>query len=111
MAIQPFKQEARAASGATDWIRVNQKQWPFEAHVLVDVSGGATLTYSVQFAIEDMVDETDLSVTAYNLPEMTGKTSTDQRAIVAPVTGIRLNITAYTDGTATLRVRQGEITE
>ena len=109
VAIQAYKEEARTATGASDWIRVNQKQGPFEAHALVDVSGGADLTYTVQFAIEPLVDEQDTSVTAYNLPEMTSKTASDQRVIVAPITGVRLNVTAHTSGTATLRVRQGEI--
>ncbi len=109
MAIQSYKEEARAATGTTDWVRVNQKQWPFEVHALVDVSGGADLTYTVQFAIEPLIDEQDVSVTAYNLPEMISKTASDQRAIVAPITGVRLNITAWTSGTGTLRVRQGEI--
>ena len=107
MAIQSYKEESRSATGTTDWIRVNQKQWPFEVHALVDVAD--TATYTVEFAIEPLIDEQDTSVTAYNLPEMIGKTSSDQRAVVAPITGVRLNVTAHTSGTVTLRVRQGEI--
>ena len=110
MAIKHYATRTKSASGATQWVRVNPKKFPFEVHVLVNLSGGANLTYTVEFAIEDMVDEDDTSVTAYNLPELISQTTTQSRAVIAPVTAIRLNVTSYTSGTATLRVRQGGVT-
>lgn len=96
---------------ASTAIPVNTIQNPFVGTVLVEAASGSDLTFSVQFTLDDIQDAnvtptwtdfTNLSAIAVaaGVPQFT------QESIVSPVTAIRLNVTAYTDGSATLKYVQ-----
>jgi hypothetical protein len=87
------------------WIPLNYKQTPFNATVAVVVSG--TLTYSVEYTVDNVLaGETP---TAFNAEDTTlvGATANQAGAITSPVTAVRLNVTAFTSGTATMTILQG----
>lgn len=93
-------------------IRVNSKQ-PFSNFGLglfVDVSSGATLTYSVQYTYDQPEDSypTDFSTDAdwRDVDGLSGLSADEESNIAYPVNAVRLNVTSYTDGDATLTVTQ-----
>lgn len=107
MAIQPFATIALSSVASSDWIRVDEHQWPFEVHALVDIVG-TSATYDVEFAIDDLA-ETTSSVTAYTVTDMSALTVDTFKKIVAPITGLRLNVSAVSSATVTLKVRQSKV--
>lgn len=46
--------------------------------------------------------------TWYDVADLTGKTATAWANVDTPVAGLRIDCTAYTGGTVTLRVKQGD---
>ena len=83
----------------------------FQLSLLVKLSGGASLTYTVELTGDDPADFTgipDYNTNASWRP-VTGLdalTADDEGNIAFPVQAVRLNVTAYTSGDATLTVIQ-----
>lgn len=65
-------------------------------------------TASVEFTHDDLNTIAAGSAVWLPLTSMTGKTATTQVAEPNPMKAVRLNVTAYTSGTITLRVLQGD---
>lgn len=85
------------------WIPLDDNQAAFSATVAVAVSG--TLTYTVEFTLDNVQDP---AVTPVAFPiGLVGKTASNTTFIKSPVKAIRLNVTAFTSGSATIGVRQG----
>lgn len=74
----------------------------------VAVSAGATLTYKVQHTYDDVFSNSfsAASATWYDHPTITGKTASFDGSYLYPVVAVRLNVTAWTVGTATMTVLQ-----
>lgn len=76
--------------------------------VSVVLSAGAALTYTVQVTTDDVWAANYNPLTGNWLPHPTaalvGATTTQLSTLTLPVTGIRLNVGAYTTGSATLKV-------
>lgn len=67
------------------------------------VSSGASLTYSVQVT----ADQIPSSTGNWNDHDiLTGQTASANSNIAYPITGIRLNVTAYTNGSVNLGIAQ-----
>ena len=83
-------------------------QDPFNVGVAVALSAGATLTYTVQHTVDDVFAPGFNPATATWYPHATlaAKTASSDGNYVIPVTGIRLNVTAYTNGSATMTLVQ-----
>ena len=98
-----------SATGQTDWLPTHLDRNPFNTAAYVLLSAGATLTYSVEYtstANPNTVGSPDV----FTVPSLEAIVDTQgNEPFIAPCTGIRLNVTAYTDGTATLRVIQAGI--
>jgi hypothetical protein len=68
----------------------------------VDIGGG-TLTYKVQHTFSDLQNG-EGSAVWFDHSTVTGKTVNSDGNYAYPVTAIRLNVTAYTSGSATLHI-------
>jgi len=85
------------------WIPLDDNQAAFNATVAVEVSG--TLTYTVEFTLDNIQDP---AVTPVAFPiGLVGETTSNTTFIRSPVKAIRLNVTAFTSGSATIGARQG----
>ena len=91
-----------AASSA--WIPVDHRKTPFNIGLGVTI-GAAVLTYKIQHTFDDVQDSA-VSPTAFDHPDVTGETTNQDGNYAFPVRAIRLNVTAWTSGTATLTVIQ-----
>lgn len=89
-------------------IPMDTYQDPFSAGVAVSLSVGATLTYTVQHTFDDVFAPGFSPTTAkwFDHATLVNKTASSDGNYASPVTGIRLNVTAYTGGSATMTVIQ-----
>lgn len=95
-----------SATGSSAWIPVDYTQNNFNLGVQVVVSGGATLTWSVQLTMDDVFDpDVTPTATAAPAPLETGS-GTEIGSVTVPCRAIRLNATV-TSGTATMTIVQG----
>lgn len=71
----------------------------------VILSSGAVLTYKVQYTLDDVFAAGWSAGTAtwFDHPTLVNKTTSDVGNLAVPVTAIRLSVTAYTSGTATMK--------
>lgn len=92
-----------SAVGTSAPIPIDWKQSPVNVGLGVVVSG--VLTYTVEHCFEDILG----GVTPNWLPNATLAAATTSQSgnYAFPVTAVRLNVTAWTSGTATLNVLQG----
>lgn len=96
---------SKAVAGTTAWIPVDYKQSPFSVGMGLVISGG-TLTADVEHTFDDVYDST-VTPTAFKHATLVSKTASGDGNYAFPVRAIRLNVTAYTSGTATLTILQG----
>jgi len=84
---------------------------PFNIGLGVSLSAGASLTYTVQHTFDDVWAAGFDPATAswFNHATMASKTTSFDGNYAYPVTAIRLNVTVYTSGTATLTAVQAGI--
>ncbi len=94
----------KSSSGTTAWIPVDYKQSPFNVGFGVVVSG--TLTYDIEHTFDDVFDST-VTPTAFKHATVVSQTTNKDGSYTAPVRAIRLNVTAFTAGSATLTLLQG----
>jgi hypothetical protein len=81
---------------------------PFNVNCGVDLSAGATLTYTVEYTLDDVFSPTFNPATAtwYSTTGLTALSADAAGGITVPVTAVRLNVTAWTSGTAVFTVIQ-----
>jgi uncharacterized protein YgiM (DUF1202 family) len=89
------------------WIPVNYRQDNF--NLGIQVTGSGTNTWKVEYTLDNVFDSavTPTAITA-DAPLETGAGATPEvGSIKTPCRAVRLNITAYTSGSATMTVLQG----
>jgi len=93
---------------ASSPILLDVNNGPFNVGLGVAVTGGATLTYTVQHTFDDVWAANFDPATAVWYPNtnLAAKTASLDGNYAFPVTAVRLNVTAWTSGTATLTVVQ-----
>ena len=81
---------------------------PFNVGFGCALSAGASLTYKLQYTYDDVQAASFDAATAtwFDHATMAAKTASSDANIVVPVTAVRLNVTAWTSGTATLTILQ-----
>ena len=85
---------------------------PFNVGIGVALSAGASLTYKVQHTLDDVLDGVTLetfspaTATWYDNAVLVAKTTSSDGNYAYPVTAIRLNVTIWASGTATMTVIQ-----
>jgi hypothetical protein len=101
---RPTRQTATAAGALPPVILNNLAVSPFNVGVGVVLSAGASLTYTVEHTFDDVFAPTFNPATATWFPNsgLTAQTTSKDGNYTAPVAAVRLNVTAFTSGTATL---------
>lgn len=96
------------AQGVSVPIILDNRQAPFNVGLAVVLSPGASLTYSVEHTFDDVFSPGFNASTAKWFPHATlaNKTESLDGNYAYPVMAIRLNVSAYTGGTATVVVIQ-----
>lgn len=96
------------AQAASAPIPLDHYRDPFNVGVGVKLSAGASLTYSVEHTFDDVFSESFNPSTAtwYTNSGLGAKTASLDGNYAFPVTAIRLNVTTYGGGTATMTVIQ-----
>ena len=89
-------------------IPMDTYQNPFHAGLGVVLSAGASLTYTVQHTFDDVQSESFNPATATWFPHATlaAKTASSDGNYAFPITALRLNVTVWAGGTATMTVVQ-----
>lgn len=99
---------AVSSQAASAPIVVDGRRAPFSAGFGVLVSAGASLTYSVEHTFDDLLGGvTAAAATWYANATVAAQTTSKDGNYAYNVTGIRLNVTTWVSGTATLTVVQG----
>lgn len=97
-----------SSQAASQPIPLDHYQGPFNVGVGVALSAGATLTYSVEHTFDDVWAAGFNPATAvwFSNSGLAAKTTSLDGNYAFPVTAVRLNVTAYTSGNATMTVIQ-----
>lgn len=95
-----------ATSGAV--IPMDQYLGPFNVGIGVAVSAGASLTYTVEHTFDDVFSPTFSAASATWFPNsgLTDKTASADGNYAFTITAMRLRVSAWASGTATLNVLQ-----
>lgn len=97
-----------ASQTASAPIPLDHYQGPFNVGLAVVISSGATLTYTVEHTFDDVFQPGFDSSTATWFPNasVASETTSQDGNYAFPIMAVRLNVTAYTDGSATMTVIQ-----
>lgn len=97
-----------SSAAASAPIPMDVNQGPFNVGVAVALSAGASLTYSVQHTFDDVwAPGFDPSAAVwFTNSGLSAKTTSTDGNYAFPVTAIRLNVTVYASGSATMTVVQ-----
>lgn len=98
--MRPLKVTATAA-GASEVVPVNWRSDDFKLGIAVVISG--TLTCSVQVTMTDDLS-TATSDDWFDHDTLSVMTSSDIGNVVVPITGVRLNVTSFTSGSAKMNI-------
>lgn len=94
----------QSAAGTSAWIPLDYKQNPFNVGLGLVISG--TNTVDVEHTFDDVFDST-ITPTAFKHSTLTAKTTNSDGNYAFPIRAVRLNVTAYTSGSASLKILQG----
>lgn len=102
------KSKTVSSQTSSVWIPVDRAIAPFAIGFGVAVAAGSTLTYSVEHTFVDLLGGvTPVAAEIYPHATVAAQTTSKDGNYAFPVTGIRLTVTAYTSGSATLTILQG----
>lgn len=89
-------------------IPLDNRNDPFNVGIGVVLSAGANLTYTVQHTFDDVFSPTFNPATATWFPHasLATKTASSDGNYAFPVMAIRLNVSSWTSGTATMMIVQ-----
>lgn len=102
MRLQSVTVSSVAASAA---IPLDRSANPFSVGLVIEVTG--TNTSQVQMTLDDIFDPTVTPVW-FTHATLTAITATTSGNIAFNCTAVRLNVTAFTSGSATLKILQGK---
>lgn len=94
----------------SDWILPDWETAPFNIGLAVEIDSGSTLTAKVEYTLLNPVDFTPTAEQIFDDATLVSLTASAAGSQTTPVYGVRLNVTAYTTGTARLRLLQGDRT-
>lgn len=96
------------AVGVSAPIPLDHYRDPFNVGLGAVLSDSATLTYDVQHTFDDVfaANFNPATATWFDHPTLADKTASSDGNYAYPVTAVRLNVSAWTDGSVTLTVIQ-----
>lgn len=86
-------------------IPVDWRENDFKVTLVTVISGGAVLTYSAQFTVDDIQDP-NVTPTWIDVTDITGISINGDASLTSPVKAVSLDVTAFTSGDVTLTVLQ-----
>lgn len=95
-----------SSQAASSTLPINYRAKNFGVSFSVNIGGG-TMTYTVQHTLSDLQNG-DSGAVWIDHSSIAGETTNTDGNYAFPITGIRVNVTAYTSGTATLTVLQND---
>lgn len=98
-----------SSAASSDVVALNhQGPNPFNVSLLADVSAGGTLTYTVEYTLDDVFANgyAPASGVWTAVTGMSAQTADVAGSLAYPVTGVRVRVSAYTSGSVTLTVVQ-----
>lgn len=100
-----------SAAGVSPPVPLDQYISPFNVGIGVVLSAGATLTYDVEHTFDNVFAEgfNPATATWFDNATLAAKTASSDGNYAFPVSAIRLNVTSYTSGSATMNVLQAGI--
>jgi hypothetical protein len=96
-----------ASVGSSKPLTINLNVIPINVGVAVLVSAGSVLTYNVEHMYQDIL--TRVPDEEFWFQFLTGETTTQDGYYGYPITAVRLTLTSYTSGSATLQVIQAGV--
>jgi hypothetical protein len=105
---RPVRITVSGATGVSNPIPLSNYSTPFSVGIGVDISAGGALTYTVEHTFDDVFAKTFNPATAtwFANTGLSAKTTDFDGNYTSPVTAVRLNVTAWTSGSATMTVIQ-----
>ena len=107
--MRPFTTPAVGAVAISDPVKVDYIQMDFNIGLSLNVVSG-TNTSSVQYSLDDpdadYATDYNTDATWYDVPGLDAKTANTSVALIIPCRAVRLNMTAFTSGSATLTIVQ-----
>lgn len=88
------------------WVVLDNKQSDTNVGLSVELSTGADFTYSVQFTLDNVFDVGEAAATPFAHASVASETTSQAGSFTIPVFAIRVAISSYVAGTATLNVLQ-----
>ena len=84
---------------------------PFNVSLGVSLTAGASLTYTVEYTLDDVFDPLFNPATATWVPVtgLSAQTVGAQANIAFPVTAVRLRVSTFTSGSATITIIQAGV--
>jgi hypothetical protein len=106
--MRPVTQTAIAAVAAGAPVVLDYRNTPENAGIQVALAAPSVLTYKVQYSNDDpFASGFDPSTaTWFDHPTLNGQTTSQYGSLGTPARMVRLNVTAWTSGSATLTVVQ-----
>lgn len=103
---QPISRTVGSQAASTPILLNHQGPNPFSVTLLATVTG--TLTYTVQFTLDDVFAPNYNPATGVwnTVTGMGAQTTTVAAALSSPVTAVRINVSAYTSGSVVLTAMQ-----
>lgn len=105
--MRPVVQTVSSLANSTP-IPLDTYQDPFNVSVAAVLSGGASLTYTVQHTFDDVFakDFDPSTATWFNHASLASKTTSSDGNYAFPVRAVRISVGAYTSGSVTFTVIQ-----
>lgn len=109
--MRPIRQTV-SAEGVSTPIPLDIYIAPFQVSTAVLLSAGASLTYKLQYTFDDVfaADFNPSTATWFDSADLTAETASASAVLNFPVTAVRLNVTPFTSGDATIVVIQAGLT-
>jgi hypothetical protein len=95
------------SAGSSRWVPLDYKQVPFNVGLGVKLAAGSNLTYTVEHTFDDIQDP-DQAIEVFPTDGLTGLTAKEDGNFAFPVRAVRITVSGYTAGDATLMIIQGE---
>jgi hypothetical protein len=107
--MRPYTTPALGSVAISSPVKIDYEQLDFNIGLSINVVSG-TNTSSVQFSLDDpdAVYATDYNTDAtwHNITALAAKTADTAASLTVPCRAVRLNMTAWTSGTASLTIVQ-----
>jgi hypothetical protein len=91
----------------TTIIPVDWQQSPFNLGYVIEVPGGTTISFTVQFTLDDVNDASWTPIFLADATNGTAKTATAAGSYTVPIRALQLTIASISGGNARIAILQG----